>query len=154
MTAVTKYVTPKTISAIPPTGRLCSQSLMFSSLELLAAFRSHSAGGTQPVVIREAEYFFAFHSDTVAQQSRNWQGRFRRMNNLRPCSVVPTRCWNRPRLPLLARNGHGAMSDLSSLCAAKRTSGRAVTKSAFDRYCCKSRLSQAAKRDSVVLTRF
>src|SRR6266481_2613175 len=37
----------------------------------------------------------------------------------------------RERFSPLAQNGHGAMSDLSPLCAAKRTSGRAVTKSAF-----------------------
>ena len=30
------------------------------------------------MVIGEAGYFFAYHSDTVAQQSRNWQERFRR----------------------------------------------------------------------------
>jgi hypothetical protein len=29
------------------------------------------------VVIGEAGYFFAFHSDTMAQQGRNWQARFR-----------------------------------------------------------------------------
>ena len=54
------------------------------------------------MVIGEAGYLFAFHSDTVARQSRNWQARFRRMNNLLPCSVVPTRCWNRPRLSTMA----------------------------------------------------
>ena len=67
------------------------------------------------MVIGEAGYFFAYHSDSVAQQSRNWQARFRRMNYLRPCSVLPTRCWNRPRLD----NG------------TKRTSGDVPVESAF-----------------------
>ena len=85
------------------------------------------------MVIGEAGYFFAYHSDTVAQQSRNWQARFRRMNNLRRCSVVPTKCWNRPRLPIMCRFSDvpARADDVRSL-GASRHCGCEHSRSDFD----------------------
>jgi hypothetical protein len=79
-------------------------------------------------------------SFTVAfRQCGNYVGRIRLSASIcrLHCSPAPTRCSNKAFLPrclrpLLAHFGHGAMSDLSPLCSSKRTSGRAVTKSAND----------------------
>ena len=51
------------------------------------------------MVIGEAGYLFAFHSDTVAQQSRNWQARFGRMA-VDIGSVPPMRASARKPLPV------------------------------------------------------